>query len=79
MSNAFKPTSEVQNIENGVFQNVPFADDPFTNGHFPNRGCSCLCAKLPNDKVKKNDTIIFIDCAYLGLDSVSRRRHVRTH
>ena len=39
VENEFNPTSEVQNIENGVFQNAPFA-----NGHFPNGGYSCLRA-----------------------------------
>ena len=35
--NKFNPTSEVQNIENGVFQNALFANDGF-----PNRDYSCL-------------------------------------
>ena len=39
VENKFNPTSEVQNIENGVFQNAPFA-----NGRFPNGGYSCLWA-----------------------------------
>ena len=33
----FNPTSELQNIENRVFQNAPFA-----NGRFPNGDYSCL-------------------------------------
>ena len=37
----FNPTSEVQNIENGVFQNAPFA-----NGRFPNCGYGCLWAEI---------------------------------
>ena len=39
VENAFNPTSEVQNIENRVFQNALFA-----NGHFPNGDFSCLWA-----------------------------------
>ena len=39
VENEFNPTSEVQNIENGVFQNAPFE-----NGRFPNGGYSCLWA-----------------------------------
>ena len=39
VKNAFNPTSEVQNIENGVFQNTPFA-----NGHFPKGDHTCLWA-----------------------------------
>merc|ERR1712020_373819 len=46
VKNAFNPTSEVQNIENGVFQNAPFASAPFANESFPNGDNSCLCAKL---------------------------------
>ena len=34
--NAFNPTSEAQNIENGVFQNAPFGNTPFANGSFLN-------------------------------------------
>ena len=30
VKNAFNPTSEVQNIENGVFQNAPFSNAPFS-------------------------------------------------
>ena len=41
VKNTFNPTSEVQNIENGAFQNVPF-----TSSHFPNRDYSCLWAIL---------------------------------
>ena len=37
VKNVFNPTSEVQKIENGVFQNAPFA-----NGSFPNGDNSCL-------------------------------------
>ena len=44
VENAFNPTFEVQNIENGVFQNVPFAIAPFANGRFPNGDYSCLWA-----------------------------------
>ena len=44
VKNAFNPTSEVQNIENGVFQNAPFASAPFANGSFPNGDNSCLWA-----------------------------------
>ena len=44
VKNAFNPTSEVQNIENGVFQNALFASTPFANGSFPNGGYSCLWA-----------------------------------
>ena len=45
----FNPTSEDQNIENGVFQNAPFANAPLANaplanGRFPNGDYSCLCA-----------------------------------
>ena len=32
VKNGFNPTSEVQNIENGVFQNTPFANTHFQNG-----------------------------------------------
>ena len=39
--NEFNPTSEILNIENGVFQNAPYA-----NGRFPNGGYSCLWAEL---------------------------------
>ena len=39
VKNAFNPTSEIQNIENGVFQNAPFA-----NSRFPNGDYSCLWA-----------------------------------
>ena len=39
VKNAFNPASEVQNIENGVFQNAPFA-----NGSFLNGDKSCLWA-----------------------------------
>ena len=46
VKNAFNPTSEVQNIENGVFQNAPFASAPFANGSFPNGDNNCLWAKL---------------------------------
>ena len=42
--NAFDPTLEVQNIENGMFQNAPFAYAPFANDCFPNVGYSCLWA-----------------------------------
>ena len=42
--NEFNPTSEVQNIGNGAFQNTPFANIPFANGSFPNGGYSCLWA-----------------------------------
>ena len=41
IKNAFNPTSEVQNIGNGAFQNALFA-----NGSFPNGGYSCLWAML---------------------------------
>ena len=44
VKNVFNPTSEVQNLENGVFQNVPFTNAPFPNGHFPNGGYICLWA-----------------------------------
>ena len=46
VKNAFNPTSEVQNIENGVFQNAPFASTPFANGSFPNGDKSCIWAVL---------------------------------
>ena len=40
VKNAFDPTSEVQNIENGMFQNAQFANaGPFLNG-----GYNCLWA-----------------------------------
>ena len=39
VKNAFNPTSAVQNIENGMFQNALFA-----NGGFPNGDYSCLWA-----------------------------------
>ena len=42
----FNPTSEVQNIENGVSQNASFVNAPFANGRFQNGGYSCLWAKL---------------------------------
>ena len=45
VKNAFNPTSEVQNIENRVFQNALFANAPFVNSHFPNRDYSCLWAR----------------------------------
>ena len=51
VKNAFNPTSEVQNIENGVFQNAPFASALFANGSFP-YGDSCLwaeCRRLVNE------------------------------
>ena len=32
VKNEFNPTSEVQNIGNGAFQNAPFANIPFANG-----------------------------------------------
>ena len=35
VENEFNLTSEVQNIENRVFQNAPFANAPFANGSFP--------------------------------------------
>ena len=41
VENAFNPTSEVQNIENRVFQNAPFVI-----GHFPNGDYSCLWAEV---------------------------------
>ena len=41
VKNEFNPTSEVQNIGNGAFQNAPFA-----NGSFPNGGYSCLWAQI---------------------------------
>ena len=44
VKNEFNPTSEVQNIGNGTFQNTPFANAPFPNGSFPNGGYSCLWA-----------------------------------
>ena len=44
VKNEFNPTSEVQNMGNGAFQNAPFANIPFANGSFPNGGCSCLWA-----------------------------------
>ena len=31
VKNEFNPTSEVQNIGNGAFQNAPFANIPFAN------------------------------------------------
>ena len=46
VKNEFNPTSEVQNIGNGAFQNAPFANAPFANGSFPNGGYSCLWAML---------------------------------
>ena len=45
VKNAFNRMFEVQNIENGVCQNAPFANTPFANGHFPNGDYSCLWAK----------------------------------
>ena len=48
VENAFNPTSEVQNIENRVFQNAPFANAPFANGCFPNGDYSCLWALSEN-------------------------------
>ena len=42
--NEFNPTSEVQNIGNGAFQNNPFANIPFANGMFANSDYSCLWA-----------------------------------
>ena len=42
VKNEFNPTSEVQNMGNGAFQNAPFANILFANGSFPNGGCSCL-------------------------------------
>ena len=39
VKNAFNPTSEVQNIENRVFQNALFANSCFPNGYY-----SCLWA-----------------------------------
>ena len=41
VENAFNPTSEVQNIENGVFQNAQLANTPFTNSRFPNGDYNC--------------------------------------
>ena len=49
VKNEFNPTSEVQNIGNGAFQNAPFANAPFANGSFPNGGYSCLWAKWPEN------------------------------
>ena len=40
VENAFDPISEVQNIENRVFEITPFA-----NGNFPNVDYNCLWAK----------------------------------
>ena len=42
VENEFNLTSEVQNIENGLFQNAPFANAPFANSHFPNGDYNCL-------------------------------------
>ena len=42
--NELNPTSEVQNIGNGAFQNAPFANIPFANGMFSNSDYSCLWA-----------------------------------
>ena len=47
VKNEFNPTSEVQNIGNGAFQNTPFANALFANGSFPNSGYSCLWAENP--------------------------------
>ena len=44
VKNEFNPTSEVQNIGNGAFQNTPFANALFANGSFPNGGYRCLWA-----------------------------------
>ena len=55
VKNEFNPTSEVQNIGNGAFQNalfanIPFANGmlfaniPFANGMFANSDYSCLWA-----------------------------------
>ena len=38
VENDFNLTSEVQNIENGVFPNAPFANAPFANGRFSKWG-----------------------------------------
>ena len=43
VENGLNPTSEVQNVENGMFQNALFA-----NGSFPNGGYSCLWALSVN-------------------------------
>ena len=51
VKNEFNQTSEVQNIGNRAFQNVPFANAPFANGSFPNGGYSCLWAMLLEDQM----------------------------
>ena len=35
-TNVLNPTSEVQNMENRVFQNSPFANEAYANRSFPN-------------------------------------------
>ena len=49
VDNAFNPISEVQNIENGVFQNAPFANAPFGNGRFQNRDYNCIWATTTSE------------------------------
>ena len=36
--NVFNPTSEVQNIGNGAFQNAPFANGIFANSNYSSMG-----------------------------------------
>jgi len=45
VKNAFNPTSEFHNIENGVFRNALFVNATFANG-FPNGDNSCLWAQI---------------------------------
>ena len=58
VENMFNPTSEVQNIENVVFQNAPFA-----NGRFPNGGYSFLWTQLTmgsdKDKSSQHSAALF--------------------
>ena len=56
VENEVDPTSEVQNIENGVLQNAPFANAPSANGRFPNGSYSCLWTQI----LKKIQNLNFI-------------------
>ena len=56
--------SEVQHIEDGVFQNAPFANAPFANGRFPNGDYSCLWAYYVLCTVAEDDFVSLLKETY---------------
>ena len=59
VKNAFNPTSEVQNIENGVFQNAPFANGRYPNESFRNGYFVKLCFYCFEFELHRLNQIVF--------------------